>query len=266
MAGGVHGFAAALTSFIGRDEPVREVAGLLGRHRLVTVTVPCGSATGLTWPATACGIARCCAPPPAGTPKPSRCGPPSTPTPGGRGQRCWFARGCAPAGGSDARGTAGARARPGPGSRRARRGDEPGHRGRVRPDAHRPRPATAGRSDGVRQGKLSARERELVTLVARGRTDAQIAAAPAGPPKLTSAQLHAVHGSVRTSRTTASPGQASPPRPTSRPGPSARCAGSRNCPASCGHSSPTRICATSPLRRQDKVILLAYLLTTALVS
>ena len=43
MAGGVHGFAAALTSFIGRDEPVREVAGLLDRHRLVTVTGPGGS-------------------------------------------------------------------------------------------------------------------------------------------------------------------------------------------------------------------------------
>ena len=42
-AGGVHGFAPALTSFIGRDGPVREVAGLLGEYRLVTVTGPGGS-------------------------------------------------------------------------------------------------------------------------------------------------------------------------------------------------------------------------------
>jgi predicted ATPase/DNA-binding CsgD family transcriptional regulator len=39
----VHGFPAALTSFIGRDGPVREVAGLLAGHRLVTVTGPGGS-------------------------------------------------------------------------------------------------------------------------------------------------------------------------------------------------------------------------------
>jgi MoxR-like ATPase len=42
-AGGVHGFPAALTSFIGRDGPLREVAGLLAEHRLVTVTGPGGS-------------------------------------------------------------------------------------------------------------------------------------------------------------------------------------------------------------------------------
>jgi hypothetical protein len=41
-AGGVHGFPAVLTSFIGRDGPAREVAGLLERHRLVTVTGPGG--------------------------------------------------------------------------------------------------------------------------------------------------------------------------------------------------------------------------------
>ena len=41
-AGGVHGFPAALTSFIGRAGPVREVAGLLEQHRLVTVTGPGG--------------------------------------------------------------------------------------------------------------------------------------------------------------------------------------------------------------------------------
>src|SRR6516225_5417121 len=42
-AGGVHGFPAALTRFIGRDGPLREVAGLLAGHRLVTVTGPGGS-------------------------------------------------------------------------------------------------------------------------------------------------------------------------------------------------------------------------------
>jgi predicted ATPase/class 3 adenylate cyclase/DNA-binding CsgD family transcriptional regulator len=42
-AGGVHGFPAELTSFIGRAGPVREVAGLLEEHRLVTVTGPGGS-------------------------------------------------------------------------------------------------------------------------------------------------------------------------------------------------------------------------------
>src|SRR5215468_8024962 len=42
MTGGAHGFPAALTSFIGRDGPVREVAGLLERHRLVTLTGPGG--------------------------------------------------------------------------------------------------------------------------------------------------------------------------------------------------------------------------------
>ena len=40
---GVHGLPAALTSFIGRREPVREITGLLGKHRLVTVTGPGGS-------------------------------------------------------------------------------------------------------------------------------------------------------------------------------------------------------------------------------
>ena len=40
---GVHGFPAVLTSFVGRAGPVREVAGLLARHRLVTVTGPGGT-------------------------------------------------------------------------------------------------------------------------------------------------------------------------------------------------------------------------------
>ena len=39
----MHGFPAVLTSFIGRDGPVRDVAGLLGEYRLVTVTGPGGS-------------------------------------------------------------------------------------------------------------------------------------------------------------------------------------------------------------------------------
>jgi len=42
-SGGVHGFPAALTSFIGRSGPVREVTGLLAEHRLVTVAGPGGS-------------------------------------------------------------------------------------------------------------------------------------------------------------------------------------------------------------------------------
>jgi transcriptional regulator with XRE-family HTH domain len=41
-AGGVYGFVPALTSFIGRADVVREVAGLLGEFRLVTVTGPGG--------------------------------------------------------------------------------------------------------------------------------------------------------------------------------------------------------------------------------
>jgi predicted ATPase len=43
LAGGVHGFPAALTSFIGRDGAERDVAGLLERHRLVMVTGPGGA-------------------------------------------------------------------------------------------------------------------------------------------------------------------------------------------------------------------------------
>jgi hypothetical protein len=42
-AGGVHGFPAVLTSFVGRAGPVREVAGLLEERRLVTVTGPGGA-------------------------------------------------------------------------------------------------------------------------------------------------------------------------------------------------------------------------------
>ena len=62
------------------------------------------------------------------------------------------------------------RRRPDARGRRPWRGDEPGHRGRVRPHAHRPQPALGGAGGAV---KLSARERELVTLVAQGRTDAR---------------------------------------------------------------------------------------------
>ena len=39
---GVHGFPAVLTSFVGRDGAVREVAGLLEEYRLVMVTGPGG--------------------------------------------------------------------------------------------------------------------------------------------------------------------------------------------------------------------------------
>jgi predicted ATPase/DNA-binding CsgD family transcriptional regulator/transcriptional regulator with XRE-family HTH domain len=42
-AGGMHGFPAALTSFVGRGEPLLEVAGRLSDHRLVTVTGPGGA-------------------------------------------------------------------------------------------------------------------------------------------------------------------------------------------------------------------------------
>jgi transcriptional regulator with XRE-family HTH domain len=41
-AGGVQGFPAVLTSFVGRDVAGREAAGLLGEYRLVTVTGPGG--------------------------------------------------------------------------------------------------------------------------------------------------------------------------------------------------------------------------------
>jgi predicted ATPase/DNA-binding CsgD family transcriptional regulator/transcriptional regulator with XRE-family HTH domain len=40
---GMHGFPAALTSFVGRAGPLREVAGLLSDRRLVTVTGPGGA-------------------------------------------------------------------------------------------------------------------------------------------------------------------------------------------------------------------------------
>jgi hypothetical protein len=39
---GVHGFPAVLTSFVGREQAVRQVADLLGEYRLVTVTGPGG--------------------------------------------------------------------------------------------------------------------------------------------------------------------------------------------------------------------------------
>jgi predicted ATPase/DNA-binding CsgD family transcriptional regulator/transcriptional regulator with XRE-family HTH domain len=42
-AGGVHGFPAALTSFVGRAGPMSEVAALLDQYRLVTVTGPGGA-------------------------------------------------------------------------------------------------------------------------------------------------------------------------------------------------------------------------------
>ena len=42
VTGGPRGFPAMLTSFIGREEAVRDVAGLLQDYRLVTVTGPGG--------------------------------------------------------------------------------------------------------------------------------------------------------------------------------------------------------------------------------
>jgi len=39
----LHGFPVVLTSFVGRAEAVKGVAGLLNRHRLVTVTGPGGA-------------------------------------------------------------------------------------------------------------------------------------------------------------------------------------------------------------------------------
>jgi len=42
-AGGMHGFAPALTSFVGRAKDIDALAGLLGRHRLVTVAGPGGA-------------------------------------------------------------------------------------------------------------------------------------------------------------------------------------------------------------------------------
>ena len=42
-AAGMYGFMPALTSFVGRARPVREVAALLDRDRLVTVTGPGGA-------------------------------------------------------------------------------------------------------------------------------------------------------------------------------------------------------------------------------
>jgi predicted ATPase/DNA-binding NarL/FixJ family response regulator len=42
-AGGVHGFPAMRTSFVGRAGPARELAALLEQHQLVTVTGPGGS-------------------------------------------------------------------------------------------------------------------------------------------------------------------------------------------------------------------------------
>ncbi|HLK74000.1 MAG TPA: AAA family ATPase [Streptosporangiaceae bacterium] len=42
LGAGVRGFPVVLTSFVGREQAVREVAGLLEEYRLVTVTGPGG--------------------------------------------------------------------------------------------------------------------------------------------------------------------------------------------------------------------------------
>ena len=89
---------------------------------------------------TAWTAAGTCAPRPGVPPRPSRCGPLTPRSAARAGSRT--ARGCAPGGAlREARQALGPDA--GPGSRGARRGDEPGHRGRVRPDARPPRPAAA---------------------------------------------------------------------------------------------------------------------------
>ena len=79
-AGSMHGFPAALTSFVGRAAVVDEIAGQLGQYRLVTVTGPggpgrrgwpakwrsrwpAGSLTGCGWPSwRRCGTRRRCRP------------------------------------------------------------------------------------------------------------------------------------------------------------------------------------------------------------
>ncbi len=108
---------------------------------------------------------------PGGTPKPSRCGPPTphaTQGSGGVGRR--DARRGAPTRASPAQGPAGARARPG------RAAED---RGAAMSLATAAEYALMLTDPGPQQprgrrgrGQLSARERELVTLVAQGRTDA----------------------------------------------------------------------------------------------
>ena len=119
------------------------------------------------------GSARRCARRRGATPRPPRRGPPTSSMSLSRGAVVADLR-HAQTGGRAEQGPPRARARPGPGRGGTRRGDEPGHRGRVRPYAHRPRPRRPRRWQD--RESLSARERELVTLVAQGRTDAQIAA------------------------------------------------------------------------------------------
>ena len=91
------------------------------------------------------------------------------------------------AGGAPAKGPATARAGRDAGGRGARRGHEPGHGHRVRPHGSprlsrsRPKRWRPDAADGAAAmppglARLSPREQELVTLVAQGRTDAQIAA------------------------------------------------------------------------------------------
>ena len=115
----------------------------------------------------------------------------------GPGPSLAHARGREPGspGASAAAGPGGARPGPGPGGRGAGRGHEPGHGHRVRPPGGRGAGAAGERM--ARRGpsrrrtergrsrrwhgaaglaRLSPRERQLVTLVAQGRTDAQIAA------------------------------------------------------------------------------------------
>ena len=151
-------------------------------------------------------------------------------------------------GGTAARGPAGAGTGPGAGGRAARRGDEPGHRRRVRPAAHRgPRPAAARGAPGL--GGLSARERELVTLVAQGRTDAQIAAQLYISVRTVRSHLDRIRDKTGCRRRadltrlalTAGPGLAAgPPAPASRPGPRGSFYPAAAQPRKRGHLIPAR--------------------------
>ena len=123
-------------------------------------------------PATPWTAAGCCAPRPGASPRPSRCGPRAPRSCGTRRFRTWPL---------DARRRQGPlrQARQALGPDRARAAEERGaamtmataaEYALLLTDPGPPQPAAPG------PGTLSARERELVTLVAQGRTDAQIAA------------------------------------------------------------------------------------------
>ena len=106
-------------------------------HLREALQIAARTGSGLTR-STAWSAAGTCAPRPGAPPRPSRCGPLAAAL-AARGVH-GGASGCTPPTGTPAQGPASARTRPGAGGRGPRRGDEPGHRRRVRPHAHRPRP------------------------------------------------------------------------------------------------------------------------------